>query len=251
MNKKEEKINLGYETVCSVMSEKAVESSHKILVLKHPKFPEIKLIVTINPKGHLNYAKESVDVFGGMVENLFNGLTALDFMVVGTGDALEYSYYSTKQVLSYLLASICEYMNSKNLSKFSKYKPYLISSTMILTDGVTASIASIGDDKCYIKENGTIDMVDCVISSSYIGEANVYRISPITLDYSSIKELYVLNYELDFLMKDKQLASFLKEASRCKLLEIFSSAFLFPKDSKKIPCTLLGLFKNKVRTYKK
>lgn len=251
MNKKDEKINLGYETVCSVMTEKAVETFHKVLILKHPKFSEIKLIVTINPKGHFNYANESVAIFCDIVQSLFNGLTELDFMVVGTSDALEYSYYSTKQVLSYLLAEACEYMASENLRKFSKYKPYLISSTMILTDGVTASIGSIGDDKCYIKENGTIDIVDCSINSSYIGKPNIYQISPITLDYSSIQELYVLNYELDFLMQNKQLESFLKRDSRYKLSEILFKAFLFPRDSKKIPCTLLGLYKNKRRTYQK
>lgn len=248
---KSKKISLGNETVCSVFSEKALASFNNNLVLVHPKFPEIKLIVTMNPKGHINYAEDSITIFSDMITNIFNGLNILDFMVAGSKDPFEYSYYSTKQVLSYIVAEVCIYMNEKNLSKFFHYKPYLISSTMILTDGVTASVTSIGDDSCYINNNRVVTELDCKIGNNFIGLPSALQNQVVTLDYGQISALYVLNYELNRLLKRYGIEKLLASISMHKMSGILNSAFLFPKDSYRVPCTAIGLFKNKRRIYKK
>ena len=248
---KKGKIDLGNETACIVRNERTEKTFNKTLVLQHPRFPEIKLFVTVNPKSHINYSEKATTIFSDIVTNLFNGLTELDFMVAGAADSFEYSYSSTRNVVAYLMAEVCKYMESKNSLLFYNYRPYLISSTMILTDGVTASIASIGDDKCYYKEGKNLTSFSDNIENVYVGDLKALTQTRVTtFDYSSLSALFVLSHELYKLMENNDLEKFLRSSSKNNLDRILKEAFPFPEYEETVPCSALGLFQNKKMVYK-
>lgn len=160
-NKIQYKVNLGGDLVSGVVNRGYnLKNCCQTLSLVHPQFPNIKLIALASADLESRYSYDSAAIFCSEVRKRFNSLKDCDFEVSGVSDSEEYSEVSMLDVTSRIMTSVgrqIQEMNSKEkVSSFESVKPYSLSATIVVTDGIKVGVTTVGDTRCYYTKDGVV-----------------------------------------------------------------------------------------------
>lgn len=171
------KVNLGDSLVSGTSTGYGTTDT---LIVVHPEFPNIKLMAVASADEDCIGASEAASLFCNVVKKKFQNLNSAFFEVSGYRDPLEYSEVCMMDVASNIMThagiAISE-MNKKAeaTTTLTGLKPYLISATIVVTDGMSAYAATLGDTRCCYFENGAFKTLTRVETASDLCRAGKYN----------------------------------------------------------------------------